>query len=231
MITCYSECPRRTFMSLPSDLGGCRLLQKRNRAIKRLFDVVAAGILIVPAIPVALLVVAAIALDSRGPVFFVHDRIGRNGRRFRLWKFRSMARNADEMLERYIAAHPGARQEWERNHKLKDDPRVTRVGRLLRRTSLDELPQLVSVLGGDMSLIGPRPIVETEIGKYGSDFALYRAVRPGLTGLWQVSGRTDTSYGQRVALDTAYIRNWSFRGDLQILLRTVRVVLFGHGAY
>lgn len=218
-------------MSRNSDLSGSPLRRKRNRAIKRIFDIAAAVLLMIPAIPVALIVAVAIEIESPGQVFFVHDRIGRHGRRFRLWKFRSMTPNADQTLAQYLASHPDLRREWEHTHKLKDDPRVTRVGRLLRRSSLDELPQIVSVLCGQMSLVGPRPIVEGEIGKYGDGFSLYTAVRPGLTGLWQVSGRTDTSYRQRVLLDTTYIRNWTFWADVKILLRTVRVVLFGHGAY
>jgi lipopolysaccharide/colanic/teichoic acid biosynthesis glycosyltransferase len=199
--------------------------------MKRAFDVLFGGLLLVAAIPVALIVAVAIKIESPGPVLFVHDRIGRNGRRFRLWKFRSMTLDADRVLAEHLAKDPAARLEWERMHKLKADPRVTKVGRLLRRSSLDELPQIVSVLLGHMSMVGPRPIVETEIGKYGDDFALYAAVRPGLTGSWQVSGRTDTSYRQRIALDSAYVVNWSLLTDFQILLRTVRVVLLGHGAY
>ncbi len=230
MLTCYTEAGR-TCMFRHSDLSRSPLFRKRNRAIKRTFDILLAALLLIPAIPVALMVAIAIKIESRGPVFFVHDRIGRNGRRFRLWKFRSMVTDAGRALSEYLDSHPPARLEWERAHKLKDDPRVTRVGRLLRRSSLDELPQIVSVLLGQMSLVGPRPIVESEIGKYGDEFSLYTAVRPGLTGLWQVSGRTDTSYRQRVALDSAYITNWHFSGDLKILLRTIHVVIFGHGAY
>ena len=135
------------------------------------------------------------------------------------------------MTDTVYSSHPELQQEWQRTHKLKNDPRVTKVGRMLRRSSLDELPQLLSVVRGDMSMIGPRPIVEEEVEKYGSAFSLYTQVLPGLTGLWQVSGRTDTSYRQRIALDTEYILNWSLWTDFKILLQTVRVVLFGHGAY
>ena len=148
------------------------------------------------------LIALAIAIDSRGPVFFAHRRVGEARRTFRLWKFRSMVRDADALLERYLRQHPERASEWERTHKLKDDPRVTRVGRFLRKTSLDELPQLWNVLRGDMSMVGPRPIVAAEIAKYGPAFGLYSQVLPGLTGLWQVSGRNDTHYGRRVELDS-----------------------------
>jgi Undecaprenyl-phosphate galactose phosphotransferase WbaP len=218
-------------MSRNRDVSTLRLSRKRNRAIKRAFDLIFGSLLLIPAAPVALIAAIAIKIESPGPVFFAHERIGRNGRRFRLWKFRSMTVDADKVLAEHLSADPEARLEWERAHKLKADPRVTRVGQLLRRSSLDELPQIVSVLAGHMSLVGPRPIVETEIERYGEAFPLYAAVRPGLTGLWQVSGRTDTSYRQRVALDSAYVVNWSISADFRILLRTVRVVLLGHGAY
>jgi lipopolysaccharide/colanic/teichoic acid biosynthesis glycosyltransferase len=142
-----------------------------------------------------------------------------------------MVLDADRILEKFLAERPDLRREWERDHKLKNDPRVTRVGRLLRKTSLDELPQLWNVLMGDMSLVGPRPIVHQEIERYGASFELYTRVKGGLTGLWQVSGRNDTTYDQRVQLDTFYVRNWSVWLDLCILFRTIAVVLFGHGAY
>ncbi len=207
------------------------LLCARPRRAKRVFDVIFALLLGLIALPVGLLIAAAIAIDSPGPVFFVHSRIGRGNRRFRLWKFRSMVTDADEVLERHLKAHPGLALEWRRSHKLRSDPRVTRVGRLLRKTSLDELPQLWNVLRGDMSMVGPRPIVQAEISKYGPAFALYSQVLPGLTGLWQVSGRNDTTYRERVELDSRYIRNWTAATDLGVLLKTVKVVLGGRGAY
>ncbi len=207
------------------------LLCPRSRRFKRVFDIAFALLLGLIAVPVGLLIASAIKLDSPGPVFFVHTRIGRGNRRFRLWKFRSMVTDADEVLQRHIDAHPALALEWRLSHKLRSDPRVTRVGRLLRKTSLDELPQLWNVLRGDMSMVGPRPIVEAEIPKYGASFALYSQVLPGLTGLWQVSGRNDTTYRERVELDSRYIRNWTPTADLAVLLRTVRVVLGGRGAY
>ena len=196
-----------------------------------MFDVFVACVLLLPALIFGAVIAAAIVLESRGPVFFSQVRVGHRGRRFRLWKLRSMVPNAGEVLESHLRQHPEHSSEWHSTHKLKNDPRVTRVGRLLRRSSLDELPQLWNVLRGDMSMIGPRPIVEAEIPKYGAAFHLYSQVRPGLTGLWQVSGRNDTSYGARIALDTAYIKNWSLGMDVVVLLKTVRVVVMGHGAY
>jgi Undecaprenyl-phosphate galactose phosphotransferase WbaP len=213
------------------ELCGTGLLAPRNQAIKRVFEVAIAALLLILALPAACVIAVAIILETRGPVFFGHTRIGKDERRFRVWKFRSMVAEADVALRRYLKDHPERRAEWRRSHKLKQDPRVTRVGRLLRRSSLDELPQLWNVLRGDMSLIGPRPIVEEEISKYGPSLSLYLQVQPGLTGLWQVSGRADTGYRRRVDLDCQYIRNWSLLVDLKILLKTVRVVLCGHGAY
>ena len=207
------------------------LLRRRPQWLKRMFDVVFALLLAFVALPLGLLIAGAIVLESRGPVLFAHTRIGRRNRRFRLWKFRSMVSNADEVLQAYLDQHPGYALEWRLAHKLRNDPRVTRVGRFLRKTSLDELPQLWNVLRGDMSMVGPRPIVCEEVAKYGPAFALYSQVLPGLTGLWQVSGRNDTHYHRRVELDSHYIRHWAPWLDGMILLQTVRVVLRGHGAY
>jgi Undecaprenyl-phosphate galactose phosphotransferase WbaP len=207
------------------------LLCARPQRLKRVLDVIFALLLGLFALPVALLIAVAIAIDSPGPVLFTHSRIGKGNRRFRLWKFRSMVMDADEVLDRYLNSHPALAVEWRRSHKLRNDPRVTRVGWLLRRTSLDELPQLWNVLRGDMSMVGPRPIVQAEIAKYGPAFALYSQVLPGLTGLWQVSGRNDTTYRERVELDTRYIRNWTAATDIGVLLRTAKVVLGGRGAY
>ena len=207
------------------------LLNARSRRIKRAFDLLLASLLLVMALPFALVIALAIVLETRGPVFFSHQRIGRHRRRFRLWKFRSMVADSDLVLSRYLERNPTLLAEWRATRKLKIDPRVTRVGRLLRRSSLDELPQFWNVLRGDMSMVGPRPIVEEETAKYGPALDLYLQVKPGLTGLWQVSGRNDTSYRQRTALDSAYIQNWTLWTDFAVLLKTVRVVLYGHGAY
>ena len=198
---------------------------------KRILDLV----LTLAAAPFVLPIIGAIALwirlDSRGPVFYSQTRVGQDGREFRVWKFRSMVENADKILRESLAHDPSLREEWERDHKLKDDPRVTRSGVFLRRTSLDELPQLWNVVRGEMSLVGPRPIVNAEIPKYGNAFDLYTKAKGGLTGLWQVSGRNDTSYAERVTLDTYYVRNWSVWLDLYILFRTTETLLFRRGAY
>jgi Undecaprenyl-phosphate galactose phosphotransferase WbaP len=213
---------------LPQPTG---LLRPWPQRLKRVLDIAGALLLSLVALPFALLIASAIIFESPGPILFAHIRIGRNGRRFRLWKFRSMVDDAGEVLERYLALNPAYAIEWNLTHKLRNDPRITRVGRFLRRSSLDELPQLWNVLRGDMSLIGPRPIVEQELAKYGPAFALYSQVLPGLTGLWQVSGRNNISYHERVQLDSHYIRAWTLAIDLRVLLKTVRVVLAGHGAY
>ncbi len=200
--------------------------------MKRIFDLIVTCALLIPALIVGAVIAAAVAADSPGaPVFFSQIRVGKGGRRFRLWKFRSMPRNAETALERRLREHPESLAEWDRSHKLKNDPRVTRLGRVLRRSSLDELPQLWNVLRGEMSLVGPRPIVEAEIPKYGDAFAIYAQVRPGLTGLWQVSGRSNTSYPARVALDAAYVRRHWVRTDFVVLLKTIPAVIRGHGAY
>jgi undecaprenyl-phosphate galactose phosphotransferase len=177
-----------------------------------------------------LLAVAAFVRADGGPVFYGQTRIGRGGRRFRCLKFRTMAIDAERQLQALLASDPVAAREWAETQKLTLDPRVTAIGALLRRTSLDELPQLLNVLRGEMSLVGPRPIIDDEVARYAADIATYCAVRPGLTGLWQVSGRSQTSYARRVQLDVSYVRNWSLLRDLSILLRTVPAVLLRRGA-
>jgi len=203
----------------------------RYRIVKRAVDVVVVLSLCVLLLPVLLVIAAAIWLSSPGPVLFSHRRIRRHGEFFTMWKFRTMCINSGEVLERYLMAHPEARAEWRATHKLKCDPRVTRVGRFLRRTSLDELPQLWNVLNGTMSIVGPRPIVAAEVEKYGDHFSDYCAVKPGITGLWQVSGRSELSYSQRVDLDRRYAQNWSLRTDARILMRTWSSVVNRDGAY
>jgi lipopolysaccharide/colanic/teichoic acid biosynthesis glycosyltransferase len=203
----------------------------RYRVVKRGLDLVLAigvGLLL---LPVLCAIVVAIWLSSPGPILFSHRRIRRHGEFFTMWKFRTMCINSGEVLERHLAAHPAAHGEWRRTHKLRDDPRVTRVGRFLRRTSLDELPQLWNVLNGSMSLVGPRPIVAAEVEKYGEFFQDYCAVKPGVTGLWQVSGRSELSYPERVELDSRYAKEWSLRKDAKILMRTWTSVVNQDGAY
>ena len=180
---------------------------------------------------VFLVIGTLIALESEGGVFYGQTRIGKDGRKFKAYKFRTMIKNADKLLQSYLDKDPALKAEWEANHKLKNDPRVTRIGAVLRKFSLDELPQLLNILKGEMGLVGPRPIVDAEVEKYAKSFELYKQVRPGLTGLWQVSGRSDTSYERRVELDKFYILNWSLKLDIQIILRTVSVVVGKKGAY
>ena len=202
-----------------------------NQAVKRMLDVIGVGLGGLLISPFVGLLALAVVLDSRGPVFYGHRRVGKDGRVFKAWKFRTMVPGADKILERHLAQNPALRAEWEATQKLREDPRVTRVGKFLRRYSLDELPQLWNILAGEMSLVGPRPIVTEEIPKYGKAFELYKMVTPGLTGYWQVSGRSDTSYEYRVELDDYYVRNWSVWLDLVILLRTPGAVLKSDGAY
>jgi len=206
------------------------LLNPWIRRIKRALDllgVVVGGLLISPLV---LVIVGLIKLDSSGPAFYTQYRLGEGGNHFRCWKFRTMHADAGWLLTQYLQDNSELRSEWEQDHKLRSDPRVTRVGRFLRATSLDELPQLWNVLRGEMSLVGPRPIVDEEIPKYGNVYKLYQRVTPGISGLWQVSGRTNTTYEERVALDAYYVRNWSVWLDLVILARTVASVIFGRGA-
>jgi len=208
-----------------------RLVLTRSRRIKRSFDIFFAVLFSIAALPVFLLIAVAVLLESGRPIFFGHNRVGRGGRTFRLWKFRTMRPEGDAILARHLEMNPEAAEEWRLNRKLRQDPRVTRVGRWLRRASLDELPQIWNILRGEMSVAGPRPIVRDEILNYGTAYPLYALTAPGLTGLWQVSGRNDTTYRQRVELDAAYVRNWSPALDLRLLFKTVRVVLNGKGAY
>jgi len=200
------------------------------RRRKRLFDLVVGGALLVFLAPLMALIAALLKLDG-GPAVFGHRRVGADGRSFRCWKFRSMVPNADEVLAKILERDPAARAEWDRDFKLRADPRITRVGRFLRVTSLDELPQLFNVLAGEMSLIGPRPIVAEEVARYGDAYRYYCACRPGMTGMWQVSGRNRVDYRRRVAYDQQYATNWSLLLDLSVLCRTVVVVTSRNGAY
>ncbi len=207
------------------------LFNKWEMLTKRITDVflVISGGMIFS--PIILMIAIMVKLDSKGPVFYGHTRLGLGGRKFKAWKFRTMVPNAAQVLHEHLDRNPELLQEWERSYKLQNDPRVTRTGRILRKLSLDELPQLWNVLLGEMSLVGPRPIVDDEVGYYGDRFDLYSFVMPGLTGLWQVSGRSDTSYDGRVNLDEYYVRNWSIWMDIYILARTISVVLLRKGAY
>ena len=199
--------------------------------VLRLADIAGALALMILTLPAIVLIALAIRLNGPGPVLFAQTRVGAGGRRFACLKFRTMVVDADVQLRLLLERDPAARAEWQRAQKLRHDPRVSAVGRILRRTSLDELPQLINVLTGDMSLVGPRPIVEAEIARYGRHFAAYCRVRPGLTGLWQVRRDADTSYRRRVAYDVAYARARSPGLYLAILARTLPVVLVGRGAW
>lgn len=192
---------------------------------KRVFDVVASlfGILILA--PVLVVLGSVIYLHDRGKPFFVHNRLGHEGKSFGCIKMRSMVANAEEKLAEVLKKHPEWRQEWEESQKLTNDPRVTRVGGFIRKTSLDEIPQLFNVLRGEMSLVGPRPIVRDELPRYGEDAISYLRLRPGVTGLWQTTGRNDVSYDERVAMDVLYERNVSFTEDLRILAMTIVTML------
>lgn len=202
------------------------------RLIKRSFDLIGSLLLILLLSPVFVAIAWRIRKEDGGPVFFRQTRVGRDGKSFGCLKFRSMVPDAEARLQRYLAENPAIAEEYQRNFKLRDDPRVTRIGRFLRRSSLDELPQLFNVLLGDMSLVGPRPVTAKELTEYyGEVSPVYQSVLPGITGLWQVSGRSDTSYSQRVYLDAWYVKNWTLWYDIVILLRTVRVVLRRDGAY
>ena len=220
------------------DLAGCvgvrsrnRLLSPVSRSLKRVTDVFITLTCVLLGAPLLGLIALLVRLSSSGPVLYSQERIGRHGRRFRAWKFRTMVANADQVLTELLAKDPILRAEWDEDHKLKNDPRITWIGHVLRKISLDELPQLWNVLRGDMSLVGPRPIVEMEIDKYAEDYEYYVDIRPGLTGLWQISGRNNTTYAERIAFDAYYVKNWSLWFDIYILASTIRVVLFREGAY
>jgi exopolysaccharide production protein ExoY len=200
------------------------------RMIKRLLDIVIVCTLMPCLLPLLVMAALLVRISSPGPILYSQKRIGRFGREFRLWKFRSMYVNGDQILRHHLQANSEAAREWAQTRKLRLDPRVTRLGRMLRRTSLDELPQFINVLIGSMSLVGPRPIVAAEKGHYREAYFFYASAKPGLTGLWQVSGRSDLSYHQRVALDEEYVRGWRLALDLMILWRTAGVVWGAKGA-
>ena len=222
----------------PRDIGGLLALHVQqtlrhplSKVMKRLIDVAVTLVAAIFLLPVFAFLCLASRLSSPGPIFYGHQRVGQNNSLFKVLKFRSMYLNGDAILNKHLAGSLELRREWESTRKLKRDPRVTPVGRFLRRTSLDELPQLWNVLVGDMSLVGPRPIVKDEISKYGANYQAYAAVRPGITGLWQISGRNNTSYEERVEFDEYYVRNWSVILDLYIAFRTLKTVAASEGAY
>ncbi len=208
---------------------GNNLARPVSRFVKMLFDQFVAVLLLVVLSPLFLALALLIRADG-GPALFGHRRIGENGRSFRCFKFRSMVTDADVVLQQVLKTDPQANLEWRATHKLYNDPRITPIGRVLRRTSLDELPQLLNVVRGEMSLVGPRPIIDAEVPRYGRDISYYFEAKPGITGLWQVSGRSNTTYEHRVRLDVWYVRNWSLWHDIAILMKTLPAVLTKNGA-
>lgn len=206
------------------------LARRAPQLVKRLFDIAGSAALLVLLAPFFATLAWRIRRDG-GRAFYAHGRVGRHGKPFDCYKFRSMIANADKVLAKLLAEDPIARAEWERDFKLKNDPRITPVGAFLRKTSLDELPQLWNVFKGEMSLVGPRPIVTAELARYQDQVGYYLEARPGMTGLWQISGRNDVDYSDRVNLDAWYVKNWSLWYDIVILLKTVKVVLGKSGAY
>ncbi|MEO2045642.1 MAG: undecaprenyl-phosphate galactose phosphotransferase WbaP [Pirellulales bacterium] len=217
--------------SLTGFLVEQHLLLPVQQLIKRGMDLVISTLACLVLVPLFAILAVLIKLTSPGPIFYGHERIGKGNTRFKAWKFRTMVSGADKMIEEYLSAHPELREEWDRDHKLKDDPRVTGLGHFMRKWSIDELPQIWNVFCGEMSVVGPRPIVEAEIVKYHEHFNTFCSVLPGITGMWQVCGRNDTTYEERVMLDVYYIHHWSPWLDLYLLAKTVKTVLFTKGAY
>lgn len=201
-----------------------------NRITKRCFDIVVAFLLLIILSPLIVSLFCLIRFDG-GRAIYGHQRIGLKGKKFNCYKFRSMINDAEKILQNLLATDQNAREEWARDFKLKNDPRITRIGHFIRKTSFDELPQLWNVLKGDMSLVGPRPIIESELPRYGAYAKYYLSVRPGMTGLWQISGRNDISYRERVRLDVRYVISWSLLNDIIILLKTTTVIFRRNGAY
>lgn len=222
--------------TLSQDIGTSAIFSSNTTTkfydvIKRAFDLTLSAIVAVLLSPFILIVALLIKMHDGGPAFFVQERIGKDGKTFKCFKFRTMVTNADMRLKDLLMSDPKAAAEWEKDQKLRNDPRITSLGRFLRKTSLDELPQLLNIFRGEMSLVGPRPVVSNEALKYGTDFIHYSSCRPGVTGLWQISGRNDTTYEERVALDVEYATKRSLFMDLKILILTVPAVLFSSGAY
>ncbi|HED2737224.1 undecaprenyl-phosphate galactose phosphotransferase WbaP [Klebsiella michiganensis] len=201
-----------------------------SRVLKRLFDIAGSLAIIIVLSPILIYISHKVKKDG-GPAIYGHERIGKGGRPFKCLKFRSMVINSKEVLAELLQNNPAAKEEWNATFKLKNDPRITEIGRFLRRTSLDELPQLFNVLKGEMSLVGPRPIITAELERYNEEVDYYLLSKPGMTGLWQVSGRSDVDYETRVYLDAWYVKNWSMWNDIAILFKTIGVVLKKDGAY
>lgn len=208
-----------------------RVKSRPQQGSKRILDLVLCLLGMPVILPLSLLLIIYICLNSRGAPIYRQERIGKDGKPFMLYKFRTMVKNADQLLLACLAEDPALAAEWAANQKLKNDPRLTSAGRFLRKTSLDELPQIINIIQGNMTIVGPRPIVQDEKGRYGKYFHEYCEVYPGLTGLWQTSGRNNTTYAQRIAYDHYYINNWSLWLDLRIMVRTIPVTIKAYGAY
>ena len=200
--------------------------------MKRLIDIVGGlvGCVLLVPVTVGIYIARKILKEDDGPLFYEHLRYGKDGKKFRIYKFRSMCIDADKKLKEYLAENEEARKEFEENQKLKDDPRITKIGKVLRKTSIDELPQFINVLKGDMSIIGPRPVVDGEIEKYGENRNKFLSVRPGLTGYWAANGRSDTTYAERIEMELYYVDNISFKLDLKIFFKTILSVIKKEGA-
>jgi len=222
--------PAASYRGNRTGVGLRRPVARSSEILTRALDIVTATILLIFLGPLMLVVAAAILIFDRGPILFAHRRLGRNGRIFRRFKFRTMVPDAERQLAHLLAANADAREEWAGDFKLRWDPCITAIGRLLRQSGLDKLPQLFNVLRGDMSIVGPRPIFEQQIEHYGRYFEHYSSVKPGLTGLWQISGRGDADYRRRIAMDVSYARNKCLRLDLRILALTLPALLLGRGA-
>lgn len=195
--------------------------------IKRIIDIVISFIGMIVLLPIFLIIAAVIKLDSKGPVFFVHKRIGKDGKEIGIYKFRTMVQNAEDLIEKFT---PEQQAEFKENYKLQHDPRVTKVGKFLRKTSLDELPQILNILKGDLSIIGPRPVIAKELEKYGKNKEKFVSVKPGLTGFWAANGRSDTTYAERVQMELYYIDNMSLKMDIKIFFKTIIAVIKKEGA-
>lgn len=220
------------------DIGGIigftsvhNLTKKGNLFAKRILDLTLIIISLPVVLPLCIIIGIFVKLTSPGPALYGHVRVGRNGQTLKCWKFRSMYRDADKQLDKILSQNPEMRRQWEKERKFINDPRVTKFGKFLRKTSLDELPQLWNIFLGEMSFVGPRPVTEGELVKYGDSADYILSVTPGLSGMWQTSGRSDTEYEERITLDTYYIQNWSIWLDIWIIIKTIRVVIKGKGAY
>ena len=209
------------------EIDNMEIKGKIYRAFKRIVDIILGCIGLVLLSPVFLILAICIKIDSKGPVIFAHKRIGKNGKEFNMYKFRSMYENAEEMIENF---NEEQKREWQENFKLENDPRITKVGKFLRKTSLDELPQIINIIKGDLSIIGPRPIVDEELEKYGENKEKFLSITPGLTGYWQANGRSNTTYEERMQMELYYIDNQSLWLDIKIFFKTIVSVLKKEGA-